>query len=584
MPIELKGRIHSSKQQSARLPNKVVIQRRLIFGRPDSGGANIDKVNTKTHLHNIRSKIKYKPMATMADNPCVGNRRSQDDDTVFFYPGPIQLIYGSESPIHLADIVRHISSAKKRRRNIDHLSFLECQFYDDTRTVFATLGKKLRRVKDIKELSICGIHNVGNDEIISFAPLFNSSNSLRSLDLTGGRFDVTAINAIQRFFRRNNSSLEVLNLSDNSCLGDESVENIMSSLQSGGQQGKKKNNNLQVLALEGCGLGHSAVSSISTFMTQGGGSYLRVLELSNNMIGNKGAEILASSIGCHPLAELNLNNANIGDLGCMALGQVLKNNTSLHTLSLQNNMNISDIGASYLLDAVYNTTSIKTIIESNHTLKNLNLRGCTRMSPRLLQFTIQLCAHGRLVVTKNDIIRNKISTYLKNKNTDCGMALEDHDLELMPHILSFIARFNGISSLFHTLKSMPLLYTQHSFQPAKSLNSEDDKENEEPVNETNSFKLPAPSKMKKYFTIHDTRVPRHCLMCRYQDHRAGNTHETSQVSSTNNNKYRSKLDVIKNSMNFCLNIMHFRYVTHSQSIFCTNTSFIPIMTTQDPPR
>ena len=46
MPIELKGRIHSSKQQSARLPNKVVIQRRLIFGRPDSGGANIDKVNT----------------------------------------------------------------------------------------------------------------------------------------------------------------------------------------------------------------------------------------------------------------------------------------------------------------------------------------------------------------------------------------------------------------------------------------------------------------------------------------------------------------------------------------------------------
>ena len=190
-------------------------------------------------------------MAMMADNPCVGNRRSQDDDTIFFYPGPIQLIYGSESPIHLADIVRHISSAKKRRRNIDHLSFLECQFYDDTRTVFATLGKKLRRVKNSKELSICGIHNVGNQEIISLAPLLNSSNSLRTLDLTGGTFDVIAINAIQRLFRRNNSSLEVLNLSDNSCLGDDSVETIMSSLQSGGQGEKKKNNNLQVLALGG---------------------------------------------------------------------------------------------------------------------------------------------------------------------------------------------------------------------------------------------------------------------------------------------------------------------------------------------
>ena len=479
-------------------------------------------------------------MATMADNPCVGNRRSLDDDTIFFYPGPVQLIYGSESPINLADILRHISSAKKRRRNIDHLSFLECQFHDDTLTVFATLAMKLRRVKSIKELSICGILNVGNEEIISLAPLLNSFISLRSLELTGGTFDVAAINAIQRFFRRNNSSLEVLNLSDNSCLGDESVETIMTSLQSGGQ-GKKKNNNLQILALEGCGLGHSAVSSISTFMSQGGGSSLRVLELSNNIIGDRGAEILASSIGSgHRLEELNMNNANIGDLGCMALGQVLKSNnsSSLHTLSLQNNDDISDIGAIGLLDAVYNTTSIKTIIESNHNLKNLNLRGCTRMSSRLLQFTIQLSAHGRLLVTKNDIIRNKISTYLKNMNADCVMALEDYDLELMPHILSFIGSLNGISSLFHTLRSMPLLYTQHSPQPTKSLNNEDDKENEEPVNETNLFKLPAPSKTRKYFTIHDTRVPRHCIMCRYQDHRAGNKHETSQVSSRNN-KYRS---------------------------------------------
>ena len=49
------------------------------------------------------------------DSPCMGNRRSQDDEHIFFHPGPVQLVYGSESPIKMADIARHLASAKKRR-------------------------------------------------------------------------------------------------------------------------------------------------------------------------------------------------------------------------------------------------------------------------------------------------------------------------------------------------------------------------------------------------------------------------------------------------------------------------------------
>lgn len=116
---------------------------------------------------------------TSVDNPCMGNRRSQDDENIFFYPGPVQLVYGSESPIKLADIATHLASAKKRRRNVNHLSFIGSTFNEGTRTVFQMLGKKLRKIKNIKALTISNIPGFGNVELLFLAPFLNSSKSVR---------------------------------------------------------------------------------------------------------------------------------------------------------------------------------------------------------------------------------------------------------------------------------------------------------------------------------------------------------------------------------------------------------------------
>lgn len=458
---------------------------------------------------------------------------SIDEDLFFGSPGgPIELVYGSESPIKVANVSRHISHAKKRRRPIHNLSFLGCDFHDGTQTAFRALGKKLRMVKNVKEFAINGIPSVGNEELSSLAPFLNANDTLRSLDLTGATFNTKGIKGINRFFRRN-SSLEVLVVGENECVGDEGVENIVSSLQAG------RPRRLQVLAVESCGVGYNGSQAIANFMMQGGTS-LRVLELSNNEIGDLGAEVLAGSIKRgHRLGHLGLNNAGIGDRGAQAFAKMLKFNRSLHTLSLQNNTEITNVGASSLHKAVYNDDSIKTIIKSNHVLKNLNWKGCSNVSRDLLQLSTQLSAHSRLLSTKDAVIRLKVSSYLKKSG--CGVALEDFDLELMPFILAFVGKSNGITSLFHTLKSMPVLYTQYDHQ-AKNLDEEEEKEEEEeePVNNNDfleQLKLSS-RRARKYYAIFANRIPKRSSMLRYQDRRINNKHESS-VSATNSEHYLS---------------------------------------------
>lgn len=405
--------------------------------------------------------------------------KSLDDirEEVFYQPGPIELLYGAESPIKLADIARHIAAAKKQGRTIQNLSFLGCQFYDGTSKAFRTLGRKLRRVKNIKELVVNGVPNVGNDELVSLAPFLNVNSTLRSLELTKATFDTTTIDGVLCPFIRRNSSLEVLVLGDNKCIGDEGAKAIATAL----QQVVRRGSRLRVLAMDACGVGRRGALSISNFMQQqrlGVGDYLRVLELSNNDVGDAGAQALVESIlKCgHRIGHLGLNNAGIGDCGALSFVKLLKYNRSMHTLSLQHNTRITDVGAASLLKTVYDTDSIKTIIGSNHVL-NLNLRGCNRISPTLLGIITKLCAQCRKRSKNEDIIRMKISKYMAN--VEDGMALEEFDLELMPHILVFISKATGITTIFHTLKTTPILYAQHDMKPFQA-RSFDEKEEDLP--------------------------------------------------------------------------------------------------------
>ena len=149
------------------------------------------------------------------------------------YPGPIDLVYGAESPVRTEDVASQFSFARKRKLPIRHVSFLGCQFCDSIKRVFRVLGRKLKRVRHIRELAISGIPQVGNEEIRQLAPFF-----------------------------RGNISLEVLDLGGSCCLGDDGTKTVITAL----QEGKSK---INVLGLEICGLGHIGATSIAQFMRQG---------------------------------------------------------------------------------------------------------------------------------------------------------------------------------------------------------------------------------------------------------------------------------------------------------------------------
>ncbi|KAL9184542.1 hypothetical protein ACHAXT_012512 [Thalassiosira profunda] len=457
--------------------------------------------------------------------------------------GPLELIYGVETPVESSEIARQLSTAAHPRRanvNIRHLGFWGTRF-PDTRGAFKTLGRKLkkhRRRVQVDELVVSGVPGVGNAELSSLAPYLNKTTTLRSLDLTGASFDAEAIKEVTPFFRRN-SSLEALVLGENQCVGDEGVKTALAGLQAG--KGK-----LRVLSVESCRVGAPGAASISRFMLRGGRS-LRTLQLSNNNIGDAGAETLVRALKhSHRLGHLALNNTGITDRGASELGEVLRTNRTLHTLSLRNNEGITDVGASALLGAIYNTESIRTIIGSNHVLTNLTLGGCAGISRDLLKRSSQLSNHSRLLSDVRDVIRQKITTYLKQ--AEGGLALEVFDLELMPHLLAFVGKSGGATSLFQTVKSMPVLYTRYAPQ-------ENESQNREEKEATTKNGLPfleqlrlSSKRARKQYAIFANAVPKRSCMLRYQDRlRIRNKHEADSASASNNSASSSFAQPLRSS-------------------------------------
>ena len=154
---------------------------------------------------------------------------SSDDDLLFLHPGPVDLIYGAENPLRTELVARHLSSVRRRRKRIKHLSLLGSELVDPE-GLFQLLGKKLKKF-NVKELAINQIPSLGNEGLISLAPFLNGTKTLKILDLSGANFDAKALQEIRCFFIKN-PSLEVLNLGNNQCVGDEGAV-VVSALQEG---------------------------------------------------------------------------------------------------------------------------------------------------------------------------------------------------------------------------------------------------------------------------------------------------------------------------------------------------------------
>ena len=453
--------------------------------------------------------------------PCTCNmprRQSSSDDDLLFHPGPVDLIYSAEIPLRLEVVARHLSSVRRRRKRINHLSFLGSEV-DDSEGLFRLLGKRLKRF-NVKELAISQIPSMGNQELISLAPFLNSNKTLKILDLSGARFDDKGLQELRCFFKKN-PSLEVLVLGDNECVGDEGAAAVVSAL-------RKGRGSLRTLSVKASGLGRSGIASISKLLINC--PSLRMLELSNNMIGDAGVELLAESIrsrSCQ-LEFLGLNSVEVGDRGVLILAHAAKTNRSLTSLSLQNNRGISSFGAAHLLKSTYNTQSLQSVLSGNHVLTNLNIRGCIRIGISLLRLAEELLSTQGLAT--HQVIRFKVSKYTETKGN--GIVLEGFDLKILPHILSFVGQTN-LNYLFQSIKSMPPLHSKYEL-----ISKNIDKAEESKFNDFLKS-LKSPRRAKKIYEGYVVPIPKQRSITRHQGGRRANKHEASMKSS--NNKYKSSL-------------------------------------------
>ncbi|KAL3794137.1 hypothetical protein HJC23_012844 [Cyclotella cryptica] len=425
---------------------------------------------------------------------------------VRYFPGPISLIFGSESPLHSQDLSRHFPRRRKRNlsctsapeQHVHHVSLLGCQFHD-IKDSFTLLGKKLKRESRLKELAICDTTpRIGNLEMMHIAYGLSSNTKLRLLDLTGAGFDDVGLSRLKSFFEKN-YSLEVLTLADNAKIGDKGLQVVLSALQN-------RSSNLRVLNLEAVGTGIMGASLMSSLIGSIGSS-LRILELSRNALGDTGVEKLSECIkldSCR-LECLGLNSVGLGDRGLLKLADSLERNRSLHSLNLQRNVDITDVGASQLLKTVYNTDSLSSIVSSNHVLKNIDMRGCVNISESTF-YMIDLFS--------SQTVRFKVSKYFENFG--CFSALGSLDYSLLPNILAFVGQKNGLDGLFRTVRSIPLLYTNPSEEESSKMKEESAffLEQSKPV-----------SRRRKLYCFFSGAVPQIRGIIRCMDSRNRNKHE-----------------------------------------------------------
>eukprot|EP00985_Skeletonema_marinoi_P021048 scaffold12694_cov141-Skeletonema_marinoi.AAC.6 len=196
---------------------------------------------------------------------------------------------------------------------------------------------------------------------------------------------------------------------------------------------------------------------------------LTYLRLNDNSINTDGCRELAKLLqgGDAALTFLSLNNNEIADDGVEILADALQNNKSLTTLNLLGNDGISDQGQIKLLKLINDVSSIKATLQSNHTLKYVNVE---RITPSVLESGEEIKTH---IDTATGINRNNgsdpnaagrekvIQTQLKCKTRAvlCHVQGVDHSVlsEIdplhLPEVLSLIAQRHGQGELYAALSS-----------------------------------------------------------------------------------------------------------------------------------
>jgi hypothetical protein len=294
---------------------------------------------------------------------------------------------------------------------------------DEDRGRIAALVRGIAQNISIRELGICGDHNV----LSSLSAMLQSESCcLTFLELNNIPFGDDAAEALADVLK-GCKSLTSLSLWDSDLSGYREQIPILIS-------GIGQSRSIQKLSIEGDDLGESVLSSLSA--------------------------LLQSESCC--LTSLNLFIISIRDNVAVALADALKGNKSLRDLRI-NSDDLTPVGWSAFSGLLCDTSSISNIYASNHTLQEI---GYFRQRSNYPQDVKQLLALNRQAGKYAAI--QKILKY--HPDLDVGPFLAKSKLKLLPLVLSWFERGRGmseesekafdarqLSTMYNFVRGMPLV-------------------------------------------------------------------------------------------------------------------------------
>ncbi|KAJ1564636.1 Leucine-rich repeat-containing protein 34 [Nowakowskiella sp. JEL0078] len=186
-----------------------------------------------------------------------------------------------------------------------------------------------------------------------------------------------------------------------------------------------------------------------------GFSYLKLLDVSYNEIGNNGAILLAKFILNDKILETLILTSNcIESVGAEAIAKALHINQSLHTLSLSNN-SIEDIGGMSFAEMLQINTSLHTLYISGAKLganSLIALASVLQNNSTIKVLDIGENASGRACLTQT--LQNDVMMHIARM---CRLNGELKTLGLQRMAVSDWAVVDALADAFHVNKGLEIL-------------------------------------------------------------------------------------------------------------------------------
>jgi len=275
------------------------------------------------------------------------------------------------------------------------------------------------------------------------------SSSIEYVHLYENRLSTVGVRSMVPFLQNANNLHELL-LCDNN-IKSEGFNAVFRAL---------RDSPIEALNCDNCGI--EAIEIDSDYSPK----HLTTLRLNQNRINADGCRQISKLLqgGDSTLKHLYLRNNKIDDDGVAILVDALQKNVSLQILDLMSNEGIFAEGRKLCLKLVNDISSIKATLQSNRTLRELNVKDQNDQNDMQIQQHINKAAHINAnnasnpeAVGKEKVIQTQLNSTQRAELAELQGVTRSFYSEInplhLPEVLALAGRHHGQGELYVALKS-----------------------------------------------------------------------------------------------------------------------------------